>query len=446
MQFKIKSKIKLQGVQILVLGFICVILVGATLLSLPISSKSGEATNFLDAAFTATSATCVTGLTTLNTIEHWNIFGQVIIMLLIEIGALGFMSFALLFSIAIGKKITLRERLLMKEALNTFSIQGLVKMVKYVISFTLLVQFFGALLLSTQFVSEYGIVRGMYYSIFHAVSSFGNAGFDLFGDSLIGYNSNIVVITVISTLIIIGGLGFTVWSEIYEFKGLKKLSIHSKIVIITTLILIFGGTFLIFLFEHNNPGTLGNMTLKDKILNSAFASISPRTAGFLSININNMTTASKFLTILLMFIGGSPGSTAGGLKTVTFAMIFLTVRSVIKGREDTEAFERRFSKELIYKVFTLLFLGVSLLIVVTMLLTLTEKGVPFLTLLYEATSALGTVGLTLDLTANLTNVGKLLIMSLMYIGRLGPLTVLLALRRKDKKTGYKYPEAKILIG
>lgn len=446
MQFNLKTKIKLKGVQILALSFIGVISIGSILLSLPISSKNGEVTNFLDAIFVATSATCITGLTTVNTAEHWSTFGQLIIMLLIEIGALGFISFAVLFSIVIGKKITLRERLIIQEALNTFSIQGLVKLVRYIIGFSLLVQFFGALLLSTQFVPEYGIKTGLYYSVFHSISSFGNAGFDLFGDSLIRYNSNVVVITVISIISIIAGLGFTVWNEIYEFKNNKKLSVHSKIVIITTVILIFGGAFFIFLFEYNNQGTFGNMTLQDKILNSFFASVTPRTVGFLSVNIVNMTTASKFLIILLMFIGGSPGSTAGGIKTVTFAILFLTIRSVIKGREDTEAFGRKFSKELIYKAVTLIFLGVSLLIIVTMILCLTEKGVPFSTLLYETTAALGTAGLTLDLTPNLSNIGKILIMALMYIGRVGPLTVLLALRKNDKKRGYKYPEAKILIG
>lgn len=449
MQFSLKSKIKLKAGQILALGFICLILFGGIILSLPISSQSGEATNFLDAIFTATSATCVTGLTTLSTAEHWSTFGQVVIMLLIEIGALGFVSFGAIFAIIIGKKITLKNRLMMQEALNTFSIQGLVKLVRYIIIFTVSGQLLGALLLSTQFIPDYGLKTGMYYSLFHSISSFANAGFDLFGDSLIRYNSNIVVITVVSLLIIIAGLGFTVWNEIYNIKNIKnikKISVHSKIVIITTGSLILLGTLLIFLFEYNNPETFGSMSLGDKILNSFFASVSPRTAGFFSVNIAEMTTASNFLTILLMFIGGSPGSTAGGIKTVTFAILFLTVISVIKGREDTEVFERRFSKRLIYKAFTLLFLAIFLLIVVTLLLSITEKGVPYLTLLYEATSALGTVGLSLDLTPNLTNIGKILIMILMYMGRVGPLTILFALRKNDKKTGYKYPEGKILIG
>lgn len=446
MQIAFKNKIKLNGVQILALGFIAVIIIGSVILSLPISSRSGESTNFLDAIFTSTSAVCVTGLITLNTSTHWSTFGQTVIMTLIEIGGLGFMSFAVLISLILGKKITLRERLIMQEAMNTYSIQGLVKMVKYVLVFTVSVQFFGALLLSTQFVPEYGISRGLFYSVFHSISAFCNAGFDLFGTSLVTYSSNNVVILVISALIIIGGLGFTVLLELYDFKGIKKLSIHAKLVIITTLVLIFGGTILMLLFEFNNAESIGNMSINDKLLNSFFASVTPRTAGFNSVDTSGMTLASKILTIILMLIGGSPGSTAGGLKTVTCGILVLTIISVIKGREDTEVFGRRFTKEIVYKAFTIVFIGISLVIGVTMILSYTETGANFVDLLYESSSALGTVGLTLGLTPNLTPIGKILIMLMMYLGRVGPLTVMLALTRKRKKSGYKYPEGKILIG
>ncbi|MBS5885356.1 MAG: TrkH family potassium uptake protein [Clostridium sp.] len=446
MQFSSKKKFRLNGVQILALGFLIAIIIGAIILSLPISSRTGEPTNFLDAIFTSTSAVCVTGLITLDTSTHWSVFGQTVIITLIEIGGLGFMSFGVLISLILGKKITLRERLVMQEAMNTYSIQGLVKMVKYVLIFTMSVQFFGALLLSTQFVPEYGIGRGIFYSIFHSISAFCNAGFDLFGTSLVGYSSNSVVILVISALIIIGGLGFTVLLEIYEFKGMKKLSLHSKLVLITTAILVFGGAILMLIFEYNNVDTIANMNIKDKLLNSFFASVTPRTAGFNSISTSGMTLASKFLTIILMFIGGSPGSTAGGLKTVTFGILVLTVICVIKGREDTEVFGRRFTKEIVYKSFTLLFIGVSLVIFSTMILSYTEVGVSFIDLLYETTSAFGTVGITLGLTPNLSSIGKVLIMLMMYFGRVGPLTVMLALTRKRKKSGYKYPEGKILIG
>ena len=445
MNWNFKKNVKLRGVQILALGFLLVILVGALILTLPISTTSGESTNFLDALFTATSAVCVTGLIVVDTGTYWNAFGQTVIMILIEIGGLGFMSFTTLIAIILGKKITLRERLILQDAMNTFNIQGLVKMVRYVLVFTVSVQFFGALLFSTQFVPEYGLGRGIFYSIFHSISAFCNAGFDIFGNfsSLTSYNSNVVVIMVASVLIIIGGLGFTVWSELYSSKSLKKVSLHSKMVILMTVVLVLGGTFLMFLFENNNVNTIGNMSFIDKVMNSFFASVTPRTAGFNSIPTDGMTTAGQFLTIILMFIGGSPGSTAGGIKTTTIGILIVTIVCVIQGREDAEVFKRRFSKDLVYKAFTLIFIGLSLVIVVTMLLSYTEKGASFISLFYETVSAFGTAGLTLGLTSELSNIGKVLIIFMMYLGRVGPLTVVLSITKKRKNSGIKYPEGKI---
>jgi len=442
------KKLRLSGVQILALGFIIVILIGGILLSLPISSANGESTNFLDALFTSTSAVCVTGLVTLDTGTHWNEFGQIVIMLLIEVGGLGFMSFATFIAVLLGKKITLRDRLLMQEAMNTFNIQGLVRMVRYVLGFTFSVQFFGALLLSTQFIPQFGFLKGVYFSIFHSISAFCNAGFDLFGgfSSVTAYSSNAVVLLTISSLIIIGGLGFTVWLELYNYRGLRKLSVHSKIVILITVVLLIGGTILMYLFEMNNPQTIGNMGFGDKILNSYFASASPRTAGFNSVSTDGMTNSGKFLTIILMFIGGSPGSTAGGLKTATFGIVILTVISVIRGREDTQVFGRRFSKELVYKSFALLIIGMALVIGVSMLLSITDPNESFINILYEATSAFGTVGLTTGVTQRLSTAGKIIIMITMYCGRVGPMTVALAFLRNKKKQTHKYPEGKILIG
>ena len=448
MKWNFKRNFKLKGVQILALGFILVILVGALILTLPISTTSGESTNFLDALFTATSAVCVTGLIVVDTGTYWNMFGQTVIMILIEIGGLGFMSFTTLIAIILGKKITLRERLILQDAMNTFNIQGLVKMVKYVLVFTVSVQFFGALLFSTQFVPEYGLGKGIFYSIFHSISAFCNAGFDILGNfsSLTSYNSNAVVILVASALIIIGGLGFTVWSELYSSKSLKKVSLHSKMVILMTTVLVLGGTVLMFLFENNNVNTIANMSFMDKVMNSFFASVTPRTAGFNSISTDGMTTAGQFLTIILMFIGGSPGSTAGGIKTTTIGILIVTIICVIQGREDSEVFKRRFSKDLVYKAFTLIFIGISLVIVVTMLLSYTEKGASFISLFYETVSAFGTAGLTLGLTSELSGIGKVLIMFMMYLGRVGPLTVVLSITRKKINSGIKYPEGKILIG
>lgn len=443
-----KKNMKMNGMQVLALGFLAIILLGALILSLPISSANGEVTSFIDSLFTSTSAVCVTGLVTVDTGTHWNLFGQIIIMLLIEVGGLGFMSFTTLIAIILGKKITLRDRLALQNSMNTFDIHGIVKMVRYILIFTISVQLVGAALFATQFIPEYGPLRGAFYGIFHSISAFCNAGFDVFGNgvSMTTHNTNGVVILVASALIIIGGLGFTVWSELYSIKNIKRLSLHSKVVILITSILVIGGATLMFLFEHKNPNTMASFSLWDKITNSLFAATTPRTAGFNSIPTDGMTTAGQFLTILLMFVGGSPGSTAGGLKTTTMGILLFTVICVIKGREDTEIFMKKISKDIVYKSLTLVFIGLSLIITVTMILSYTEVGASFIELLYETVSAFTTAGLTLGLTPNLSIIGKVLIIIMMYLGRVGPLTVVLALTREKRDNGIKYPEGKILIG
>lgn len=448
MKITITKNIKLNPVQILALGFALVIFTGAVLLTLPIASADGTITNFIDSLFTSTSAVCVTGLVTVDTGTHWSYFGKTVIMLLIEIGGLGFMSFATLFALLLGKKITLRERLVLQEAMNTFNIQGLVKMAKYVLVFTFSVQIIGALLLSTQFIPDYGLGKGIYFSIFHAVSGFCNAGFDLIGNfsSLTSYAENPVIILTIASLIVIGGLGFSVWLEIYNYRGVKKLSLHARVAIIMTLSLIVGGAILMFLFEFNNPGTMKNMSFKGKILSSIFASVTPRTAGFNSISTADMSMAGRFLTIILMFIGGSPGSTAGGIKTTTAAILLMTIVSVIRGREDTEISKKKIPKDLVYKAFALSTLAMTLVIGVTMILSITEVGATFEYILYEVTSAFGTVGITLGLTTKLSFIGKILIILTMYCGRVGPMTVILALANKKSSSSIKYPEDKILVG
>lgn len=445
---KILKKTKFSEVQVLALGFFIVIFIGGTILSLPISSASGEATNFLDSIFTATSATCVTGLVTVDTGTHWNLFGQTVIMILIEIGGLGFMSFATFISVLIGRRITLKSRLLMQEAMNTFNIQGLVKMLKKVMLFTFIIQFIGALILSTQLIPEFGVARGIYISIFSSISTFCNAGFDLFGNfnSYTAYYDNSIILLTVSALIAIGGLGFIVLLELYNYKSTKKLSLHAKVVLLITTILIVGGTIVMFILEYNNPNTIGNMNIKDKIVNSIVASISPRTAGINSIPIDKMTTTSKFITVILMFIGGSPGSTAGGLKTSTFGIILCTAISVIKGKENADIFGRTIPRGLQLKAVTLLIIGMGLVTTVTMALTIAEPNEAFLDVLYEATSAFGTVGLTTGVTQRLSEPGKIIIIMLMYLGRVGPLTVVMALISRKKGTNYKYPEGKILIG
>lgn len=441
-----KNKRRLSPVQILALGFAIVIFIGGCLLTLPMSSRDGSITPFVDCIFTSTSAVCVTGLTTLNTAEHWSYFGKTIIVILIQIGGLGFMSFATMFSLLLGKRITLKERLIMQEAMNSFSLQGLVKLAKYVLIFTFSVEGIGALFLSTKFIPQYGPLKGAYFSIFHSISAFCNAGFDLTGNSLVPYVNNSVVILAISGLIIAGGLGFSVWAEIYNSKSIKKLSVHTRLVVFMTVFLILGGWILMFLLEMNNPATIENLPIKGKMLSSFFAAVTPRTAGFNSISTADMTAGGKALTIILMFIGGSPGSTAGGIKTATLGVLLMTVISVIKGREDTEMFERTISKELVYRAFVITVIAAGVVIATTMILSITESGASLEYILYEATSAFATVGLTLGLTPKLSIIGKIIIALTMYIGRVGPLTLVLALASKKNGSSVKYPEGKILVG
>lgn len=446
---KKRFKNRFTPVQILAIGFAGVIFIGAFLLNLPISSQSGVRTSFLDCIFTSTSAVCVTGLVTLDTGTYWSYFGKTIILILIEIGGLGFMSFATLIFLIFGKKITLKERLVMQEAMNYFSLSGLVKMAKYILTFTFIVEGIGALLLFTQFIHDFTLGKAIYYSIFHSISAFCNAGFDLMGNfsSITSYSNNTVFMLTISSIIVIAGLGFYVWIDLYNYKESKRLSLHSKIVLTMTAALIVIGAILMFLFEMKNPNTIMDKSIKEKILSSLFAAITPRTAGFNSISTGDMTNAGKFLTIILMFIGGSPGSTAGGIKTATAGVLFITVISVIRGREDTEIFSRRINKDTVYRAFTIVVISLALVITVTMLLSITEASAPFEDLLYEATSAFGTVGLSLGLTQKLSSIGKIIISITMYCGRVGPLTLALAFSNKRRKNAsIRYPEDKILVG
>jgi trk system potassium uptake protein len=448
MQIGVYKDIKFKPVQILVVGFAIVILIGACVLTLPISSSEGVSTPFIDALFTATTSVCVTGLVTVDTGTHWSYFGKTTILMLIQIGGLGFMTFATLISLIMRKKITLQERLVMAEAMNTFSLQGLVKLVRYILFFTFSVEGIGALLLSLVFIPEFGIGKGIYYSIFHSVSAFCNAGIDLIGNfrSITPYAENPIIILTIGALIVTGGLGFIVWHEIFDYRKKRKLSLHSKLVLTVTAVLIVGGAILMFIFEVNNSATMQPMSAKGKFLSSLFAAITPRTAGYNSISTADMTPAGRFLTIILMFIGGSPGSTAGGIKTTTAGLLVMTVISVIRGREDTEIYERRISKDTIFKGLTISVIGITLVIVVSMILSITEVGASLEYIIYEVTSAFGTVGLTLGLTTKLTTIGKAVIAFTMFCGRVGPLTIILALGKNHSNNTIRYPEDKILVG
>lgn len=447
---KISFLSKLAPVQILALGFAGVILIGAILLTLPVSSANGNSTSFLTALFTSTSAVCVTGLVVVDTGTYWSVFGQIVILLLIQIGGLGFMSFATLVALLLGKKITLRERLVMQEALNSFSIQGLVRLARYVLIATFTIEGIGACLLAIRFIPEYGILKGGYFSIFHAVSAYCNAGFDLIGNfrSLVPFQESLIVNLTVMALIVIGGLGFIVHSEIYQHRVFKRFSLHSKVVIIATTILIMLGAVVFFVLEYNNPGTLKPLSLKGKVFASFFASITPRTAGFNTVATDQLTMSSKLITIIFMFIGASPGSTGGGIKTTTAALIVMTVISVIRGREDTEILSKRIPREIVYRALAIAVIGLTMVIIDILALSIVENSANIIEIMFETVSAFGTVGLSLGLTTKLSKIGRIIIMLTMYTGRVGPLTLTLAFAQRQLKASaaVKYPEDKVLVG
>lgn len=450
--------------QILVSGFLALILVGTVLLMLPISSQSGEATNFIDALFTATSATCVTGLVVVNTLEHWSLFGKIVILSCIQIGGLGFMSLVSMIFVFMGKKITLKNRLIMQEAFSSNTMAGIVRFTKAVVILTFVVEGIGAFLLSFVFIPEFGFIKGIGYSIFHAISAFCNAGFDVIGpDSLTPYVGNGLVNFTIMGLIIGGGLGFVVWIDTYNMIKTKresaehftwkqafyKLPLHTKLVWMITIILIVVGAVFFFLVEFKNPNTLGALSLKDKVYAALFQSVSPRTAGFNTLPLAELTPASKLMSIILMFIGGSPAGTAGGVKTVTVGVLILCAMSTIKGRENTVVFNRRIPASVINRALTVIMIAITAIFGMLMILTVTENA-GFLEILFEVVSAFATVGSTLGITASLTIIGKIMIIILMFIGRLGPVTIAVALmvrqRKAKEKVSIQYPEEKVMVG
>jgi len=448
----LRKKITLTPTQIIVIGFASMILIGTLLLNLPMASRNGQPVGLINALFTATSSVCVTGLVVVDTGTYWTAFGQIIILLLIQIGGLGFMTISTLLALLLKRRITLKERILIQESLNQFDLEGMVRLTKNIIIATIIIEFIGAIVFTIAFIPDYGLRKGIAFGLFHAVTAFCNAGFDLIGDfrSFTPYVDSYVININTMLLIIIGGLGFSVWMDIYEAikeRGMRNVTLHSKVVVSTTLILILTGALFIFIMELNNPDTIKNLSLSGKVLASFFQSVSPRTAGFNTLDMISLTTPTKFMTIILMFIGGSPGSTAGGIKTTTAAIIFLTVISVVKGKEDPEVFERHLPKYLVYRAMAVAFISLSLVVIVTMLLSITESA-DFLTLFFETTSAFGTVGLSLGYSPNLSPFGKIIISMTMFVGRVGPLTIVLALARRaiSKRGNVKYPEDRIMVG
>lgn len=441
-------------------GFLVALLVGTILLMLPVSSASGNGTDFITALFTATTSLCVTGLVVVPTYAYWSIFGKVIILILIQLGGLGIISFTIGFLIIIGKKISLKERKMIQESYNLDSAQGVLKILRKIFGITLKIEGIGAILYSIQFIPEYGIVKGICYSVFHSVSAFCNAGIDIIGnDSLVKYHGNVLVNFTTVMLIICGGIGFIVWLDIGGIiseirnkklspnKFIERMKLHTKLVLITTAILVGGGFLFILLFEYNNPDTLGNMTFGNKCLAALFEAVTLRTAGFITVPQAGFRDGTFMIMCGLMIVGGSPFGTAGGIKTTTLALIFLLTWSTIKGKENIEVCRRRINKQNVRSAVAIGTIVLSILAVAIMALSFTEDA-PLKVITFEAVSALGTVGLSMDFTASLTAIGKLIIIVLMFFGRVGPITIAMAMAgraRKDRKIT-NYPEKRVMIG
>ncbi len=440
---------KLKPPQLLVMGYALVTLIGAVLLTLPIAANNGAGTRFIDALFTSTSATCVTGLVVFDTGSHFSLFGQTVILFLIQIGGLGFMTMATLMALVMGRRITLGERLVMKEALNTISLRGVVRLAKAILLTTLLIESLGAVLLSLRWIPQFGLGKGVYFGIFHSVSGFCNAGFDVLGGvngpftGLTPYVGDPLVSLVVASLIILGGIGFVVITDWYHRRKFSYLTLHSKVVVSITAGLLIMGTIIVFIFEHNH--TMLNLSLNSKILAAFFQAATCRTAGFSTLDISQLSTAALFLMIILMFIGASPGGTGGGIKTTTFGTLLLGVWAIITGNQDINVFGKRIPQEQVLKSLAVVALSIVLITVVVMLLSITEEA-DFLTLLFETVSAFATVGLSLNFSPSLSVYGRCFIIVTMFFGRVGPLTIAVALWERQKKLKYRYPEEKIIIG
>ena len=442
----------MHAAMVIALGFLIIILTGAVLLTLPVSARSGEPTDFLDALFTATSATCVTGLVTVGTATHWSGFGQVVILLLIQIGGLGFMSLASIASFLTRRTITLRERMVMSAGLNLTENAGIVRLTRRVLLGTFAFEGAGAVLLATRFIPRVGLWQGIKMGVFHSVSAFCNAGFDLVGTpenpfaSLTGYADDLIVNLTIMALIVIGGLGFFVWGDIWDKRRFRRLRLHTKLVLVTTTLLLCAGFVLTLLFEWSNPQTLGAMPTQDKLLAAAFQSVTLRTAGFNTIDQAALTGPSQAVACLLMMIGGSPGSTAGGIKTVTAAVLVLSAISALRGRMTVSAFGRTIVSRSIMNAVTMMIVGGTLSLTGACVISYIESA-PFGACLFEAVSAFATVGLSMGLTPTLHTLSHLILILLMYLGRVGVLTLGVAvLMRHREPPKMQYPDADVMVG
>ena len=440
---------KLTYTQIIVLSFAMLILLGTILLCLPFATAQGESTTPLNAMFTATSATCVTGLITYDTCTHWSLFGQIVIISLIQIGGLGFMVFISMFSIFLKKKIGVYERRLLMQAEGNLRLSGVIVLLKRILKGTFLIEGIGALILAFRFVPIMGLGQGVYNAIFHSVSAFCNAGFDLMGkyekfSSLTHFSEDPIVILTISALIIIGGIGFLIWSDIINLKtNFKKYSLHSKLVLSTTAFLLIVPFILFFSFEYN--GVLKELNLLDKITNAFFLAVAPRTAGFNAVNLSELSGSSEVITDLLMLIGGSPGSTAGGLKTTTFAVLILSMIAAARHNNHPEIFKRRLPDDALTQATAIFTIYIMASVAAIVAICALEKC-EITSAAFEVFSAIGTVGATKGLTPTLCAASKIIIISLMFGGRVGGLTLMLSLAEKKENIPLDRPQEKILIG
>lgn len=432
--------------QVLAVGYLVVILVGTILLHLPIATTNPGSLPWLDCLFTATSATAVTGLIVVNTSSAFTIFGQVVIMLLIQFGGLGLMTMSTLLALVIGRRIGLQERVVMQKELGQFQLSGLVKVVKRVLLITAIIEGLGVVILFLRWQPLLGAKKALYYAVFHSVSAFCNAGFDLFGNSMQNFSQDFITLFTISSLLILGGLGFGVVTDLFHLPKNKRLTFHSRMVLRVSLILLVLGWAFVFFTEYSNPETLGELSFGGKVLSAYFTSATTRTAGFESLPTGSLRTPTLFFAIVLMFIGASPASTGGGIKTTTFGVVVVTVFSIIRGKGETEVFQRRVAKETIIDALCIITLAMMLVFLDTIVLSFLETDKEFLDLFFETVSAFGTVGLSTGITPDLSTISKIMLILTMYAGRVGPMTVLVALSKKRKTQNFRYPEEKILVG
>lgn len=445
-----KKKTKLSHMQILALGFLIIILTGTLLLMLPVSSRDGSMTGFLECLFTATSATCVTGLVVVDTCLHWSLFGQLVILVMIQIGGLGFMTVGVILAVFLHRKITLRQRGILSESINAMQVGGIVRMIKKICLGTLLVEGGGAVLLSIRFCGELGLAKGIYYGIFHSVSAFCNAGFDLMGyqgaySSMVNYSGDWLVNLTLVALILTGGIGFLVWDDITKKKWhLKQYSLHTKMVLLMTFVLVAGGTFLFYLFERHNMAE--GMGAGETFLTCLFDAVTPRTAGFNTTDIAGLSDASKLLSIILMFIGGNSGSTAGGIKTTTALVFFLYMWSNVTKSRGITIFKRRIDGDAIKRASSVACTNLMLALTAMMIICGSQPFLDLRDVALETVSAISTVGMSTGITRELNQVSRLAIIVLMYCGRVGSLSILVSFTEKKKVSAIEYPEEKILIG